>query len=145
MQKVPRTKNKITTRAEYEACRAAGIDVLGGRYDVPISLRVELQRELFGTGHTPAENEKFYRYCWEHKRQICEECMKPLRSYSAVFVSHILTRGAHPEMAHDPRNVNILCLRHHNQWENGNRKSMRIYAANQIQIAELREDYAKLR
>jgi len=104
-------------------------------------LRVSIQRELFGEGHTPAENEKFYRWCWEHKPHICEECMKPLRDYSAVHISHILTKGANPAMAHDPRNVNILCLEHHCAWENGNRAAMRIYERNQRTIEMLKEEY----
>lgn len=52
-----------------------------------------------------------------------------------------MTRGGNPEMANDPRNINILCLEHHNQWENGNRKAMRIYEKNQKIIEELKNDY----
>ena len=67
--------------------------------------------------------------------------MKPLSQYSAVHVSHILSRGAFPEMAKDPRNFNILCLEHHNQWENGKRESMRINRYNEMIICLLRRDY----
>ena len=109
-----------------------------------IRLRVCIQRELFGTGHTPEENEKFYRFCWAHKSHVCEETMRPLKQYSATYVSHILTKGAHPEMAHDPRNVNILCFEMHNRWENGDRRNMRIYAANQLTIEQLKREYEKL-
>jgi hypothetical protein len=102
---------------------------------------VAIQRELFGTGHTPQENEKFYRWCWDHYPHICAETMRPLRQYSATYVSHILTRGAHPEMAHDPRNVNILSFEMHNRWENGDRQYMRIYRINQLIIEQLRKEY----
>lgn len=78
---------------------------------------------------------------WENKPHYCEECMRPLAEYSAVYVSHILTRGANPDMAHDPRNVNILCFRHHAEWENGEREKMRIWAKNQATIEELKKDY----
>lgn len=115
------------------------------RFRLDIRLRVSLQRELFGAGHTPEENEKFYRWCWKHKPHQCEETMRPLPEYSAVYVSHILTRGAHPEAAHDPRNVNILCWEAHGKWENGRREQMRIYAANQLVIEELTEDYKALK
>lgn len=104
-------------------------------------LRREIQKRLFGTDRTKA-NAKFYKWVWDHKPHRCEECMRPLEKYSAVFVSHILTRGAFPEMAHDPRNVNILCFEHHNQWENGNRKAMRIYEKNQETIERLKKEYA---
>ena len=135
----------ITSRTEYDYVRRLGYEpLLDKRFSVEINLRVEIQRELFGTGHSPEENEKFYRWCWAHKPHQCEETMRPLFQYSAVCVSHILTRGAHPEMAHDPRNVNILCFEMHNKWENGDRRSMRIYEKNQLTIRQLREEYGKI-
>ena len=143
----------ITTRAEYDLAKAHGFEPLLGfkpikgvqYFQLDIRLRVEIQRELFGTGHTPAENERFYRWCWDHYPHQCEETMRPLHQYSATYISHILTRGAHPEMAHDPRNVNILCFEQHNRWENGDRKNMRIYARNQTMIEKLKKEYAELR
>lgn len=136
---------EINTREEYNRYKAQEVEpLIDRRFVLGIALRVTIQRELFGKGHTPAENEKFYRWCWAHKRHICEECMRPLDRYSAIYVSHILTRGAHPEMAHDPRNVNVLCFQHHNTWENGRREQMRIYSSNQLTIERLKEDYAGL-
>lgn len=133
----------VDTRPLYDECRARGFEPLTDpKFQMEIGLRVEIQRELFGRGHTPAENERFYRWCWDHYPHICEETMKPLREYSAVFVSHILTRGAHPEMAHDPRNVNILSFPAHERWENGDRKSMRIYPSNLLRIEILKREYA---
>ena len=135
----------ITTRAEYDLCKAHGIEpLIDRRFAIDIRLRVAIQRELFGTGHTPQENERFYRFCWEHYPHQCAETMRPLNQYSATYVSHILTRGAHPEMAHDPRNVNILSFEQHNRWENGDRKNMRIFAGNQIIIEQLKREYATI-
>lgn len=133
----------ITERFEYDYAVSRGYEPLidTKHFRLDIRLRIELQREKFGTGHTPAENEKFYRWVWEHKPHYCEETMRPLPNYSATFVSHILTRGANPEMAHDPRNVNILCFEMHNKWENGDRKGMRIYPASAMRIEELKKDY----
>lgn len=132
----------IDTRELYDYARSRGYEPLTDkRFVLDINLRVSIQRALFGSGHTPEENQRFYRWCWEHKPYICEECMRPLREYSATYVSHILTRGAHPETAHDPRNVNILCFNHHNQWENGNRESMRIYLGNARTIEQLKKEY----
>lgn len=135
----------ITTRAEYELCKAHGIEpLLDRRFAMDIRLRVAIQRELFGTGHTPQENERFYRWCWDHYPHQCAECMRPLKQYSATYVSHILTRGAHPETAHDCRNVNILCFSHHSVWENGNRKNMRIYQRNLQIVQELKKEYSAI-
>lgn len=132
----------IDTRELYDYARSRGYEPLTDkRFVLDINLRVSIQRALFGSGHTPAENERFYRWCWEHKPHICEECMRPLREYSATYVSHILTKGAHPEMAHDCRNVNILCFNHHSVWENGNRENMRIYLGNMKTIEQLKKEY----
>lgn len=136
---------EINTREEYDYAKGRGFEPLNDRrFQMDIALRVSIQQELFGTGHTPAENEKFYRWCWEHNPHYCQECMKPLAQYSATYVSHILTRAAHPEAAHDCRNVNILCFSHHSVWENGDRESMRIYASNQLIIEKLKREYATL-
>lgn len=115
--------------------------LLDRRFSLEIHLRVEVQRILFG-GLT--DHEKFYRWVWEHKPHICEETMRPLNDYSAVHISHILTKGGFPEMAHDPRNTNILCLAAHNKWEFGRREEMRIFESNQFIIQKLKLEYAKL-
>ena len=57
---------------------------------------------------------------------------------------HILTRGAFPEMAHDARNINILCFEHHSYWENGDRERMRIYPANMRLIELMETEYQQL-
>ena len=133
---------KIETRKDYKEAKSYGFErLVDDRFEMAHSLRVEVQKEVFGDGHTPAENEKFYRWIWDHKPHICEECMKPLNGYSATYVSHILSRGAYPEMTHDPRNCNILCFQCHAQWENGNRETMRINRSNQNLISKLKGEY----
>ena len=131
----------ITTRVQYNEERAKGREPLFGN-EMDMDLRKEIQRELFGKGNHSLNNGKFYKWIWAHKPHICEECMRPLPYYSATFVSHILTRGAHPEMAYDPRNVNILCKAHHNKWEDATtRFDMRIIAKNNETINQLKKDY----
>lgn len=139
----------ITIREEYDYCMARGIQPLANtRFTIDIHLRVQIQRELFGIASIDRDviraNQRFYEWTWEHSKHYCEECMMPLRQYSAGHISHILTRGAHAEMAHDYRNKNILCAKHHQQWETGERETMRIYPGNQLKIEELRRDYHKL-
>lgn len=117
------------------------VPLLDARFDLEISLRVQIQRDLFGP---LTEHERFYRWVWAQKPHICEETMRPLSDYSAVYVSHILTKGARPDMAHDPRNTNILCLAAHNHWEFGDRTTMRIYAKNLLTIQKLRKEYGTI-
>lgn len=132
----------IDTRELYDyACERGFEPLVDRRFAVEINLRVSIQRELFGRGHTPEENERFYRFCWDHYPHVCAETMRPLHQYSAAYVSHIMTRGAHPDMAHDPRNVNILSVEMHNRWENGDRQNMRIYQSNLLIIRMLKKEY----
>ena len=136
----------IDTRELYDYARQRGYEpLIDRRFAVEINLRVSIQRELFGTGHTPQENERFYLFCWDHYPHICSETMRPLRQYSATYISHIMTRGAHPEMAHDPRNVNILCFEMHNRWENGDRENMRIYPGNLLIVEQLKNEYRNVK
>lgn len=134
----------ITERFEYDYAVSRGYEPLidTKHFQLEIRLRISIQNEKFGTGHTPIENERFYKWCWEHMPHRCEETMRPLPNYSATYISHILTRGAFPEMAHDPRNVNILCFEMHNKWESGDRKGMRIYAGNMLRIEQLKKEYS---
>lgn len=132
----------ISTNSEYNYCINRGYQPLvDPLFVLSHELRVGLQNKLFEDGCIPASNSKFYHFMWENRPHHCEECLKPLHSYSAAFISHILSRGAHPAMAHDPRNVNILCFFHHTEWENGNRTGMRIYNGNMRIIDVLLNEY----
>ena len=84
------------------------------------------------------------RWIWANKPHYCEETLRPLYNYSAVYCSHILTRGAYPEMATDPRNINILCFEAHSRWENGDRERMRIYPGNCMLIDLMKKEYLSL-
>lgn len=142
-------KIKINTQEEYECVKSRGYDpLLPNKYfRLDVKLRERIQKKLFGhcvTGRgndIMAANERFFKWIWDHKPHYCQECLRPLRQYSSVYISHILTRGAHPELAYDPRNINILCFDHHSMWENGARERMRIYPGNQRIIQELMNDY----
>ena len=135
-------KIKIEDWDCYQYAKKRGYEpLIDKRFIIDIDTRIDIQQRLFGKGHSPEENERFYRYCWDIYPHVCSECLKPLRQYSAVYISHIKTRGSHPALAHDCRNVNILCFEHHSMWENGNRERMRIYPGNQRIIEELINDY----
>ena len=142
----------ITDRDEYQYCIQRGFQPLLDirNFRLEIGLRVEIQREIFGhcitgRGDIPAANERFFRWVWERKPHQCEETMRPLANYSAVYCSHILTRGSHPEIAHDPRNINILSFESHNRWENGDRQNMRIYPGNMRLIELMKTEYQNLK
>ena len=110
-------KELVTTREDYDILLSKGIDCLyDPRFDLEIGLRIAIQKEKFGKNDDEG-NAKFYHYCLTHFPMVCENCGKPIRYPWATNVSHILTRGAHPEMAHDPRNISILCAQCHELYE----------------------------
>lgn len=131
----------ITTIEEYEYCLSRGYDPLvDERFPMSHDLRTKIQRERFGK-NTQEADQRFYKYCLTHKLLVCEECGKPILHPGAINCSHILSRGAFPEMAFDARNVNILCAEHHAIWENGDRKRMQIYWKNNKTIQKLKKEY----
>ena len=144
------SKIQLQTEEEYNLVVSRGYEplLINRFFSMDIALRIKIQKKLFdhceiGRGDIMAGNDRFFHWVWNHKPHYCEECMKPLHNYSATFCSHILTRGAHPEMSHDPRNINILCFYHHNMWEdNTQRQKMRIYERNQLIIKKLITEYA---
>lgn len=143
----------ITDIEQYDYCVGRGIEPLldTKNFQIEISLRVEIQKKLFGhceigRGDIPAANQRFFKWVWNHKPHYCEECLRPLNKFAAIYCSHILSRGAHPEMAHDARNINILCPEHHCTWEHATtRKAMRIYSKNMRMIETLTKEYSQLK
>ena len=139
----------VKTREEYEALKKRGFELLFGNKNLwlDINLRKEIQEEIFGRGNHQEANQKYYKMAWEHnlgyngQGHYCEECHKPLMKYSATYVSHILPRGAYPEMAYDLRNHNILCAECHRKWESSKREEMHIYNKNQATINTLKREY----
>lgn len=130
----------ISSIEEYYYTKNRGFEpLLDLRFRVLFFVRKELQDSLFN-GSVPKKNDKFYRWNWNNRLHRCEECNTYLSEYSAKFISHILPRSAYPEIAHDVRNCNILCLTHHSQWEN-KPEAMRIYSKNFKTIELLKQDY----
>ena len=108
---------EISKREDYDALLKRGIDCLyDKRYHLEIGLRRDIQKERFGKNDDEG-NFLFYRYCLRHFPHVCENCGRPIEHPWATNVSHILSRGSNPAMAHDPRNVNILCWECHQNWE----------------------------
>ena len=143
---------KIRDIEEYDYCVSRGFEPLidTAHFEMDIKLRDEIQKELFGhcvfgRGDIPVANQRFYEWIWKNKAHYCEECLRPLPQYSSVYCSHILSRGANPEMAYDGRNINILCGHCHEQWENGVREKMRIFEKNKMTIEILQIEYSQLK
>lgn len=133
----------ISSRFEYDFYMKHGFLPLKDwrKFSIENSLRVNIQKELFGSASFQTENQKYYKWVWANSKHFCEETGQPLHYYSAVHISHIITKGADRRMATDPRNVNLLTYQMHTKWEIGNRKEMNIYNTNKLIINILKKDY----
>ena len=131
---------KLKTVSEFYDLREYGFNpFLDDNIIIPIALRVDIQNHFFKSDN------HFYRFCWDNMSHYCEETGLKLRSYSACFVSHILSRGAFPEMRWDMRNINILSLPEHQKWESHKKNEMYIYSKNIKKIQMLKDDYNTLK
>lgn len=96
--------------------------------------------KLKGKDKTMLElDEEFYKECFDNSSHKCEECNCDLptnfRNEDGFIearwrYSHIIPKSIAPELRHDINNINHLCLSDHQEWENGDRESMRIYDEN---------------
>jgi 5-methylcytosine-specific restriction endonuclease McrA len=147
-KKIPYRVFLIDSIELYERATRAGFKPLldWRHFYLPIDLRRQLQYKLFGKnelgqGGIIRANDLFYHYCYENApAKVCEECQTPLDYYSAKYVSHIKSRGSSADLAHDPRNQNLLCPRCHNNWET-KPKALKIYTQNLLVIDLLNYDY----
>lgn len=142
-------------RYEFDYCLSRGVNPLYWHRSIKldIGLRISIQNELFGKselgkGSVIRANDKYYHYCFDHSLLACENCGTSFfinrnieNCYSARNVSHIISRGSRADLAHDPRNHNMLCWECHDQWESPNNRGMLIFMDNQVIIRELKNDY----
>lgn len=66
---------------------------------------------------------------WASRPHVCFESGEPLGNKPEAFMfSHVLSKGAHPELRHDPNNIVLHSFESHQKWEFGkNRESMETF------------------
>lgn len=80
----------------------------------------------------------FYNEIWAERRHSCEECGCNLgNTWKRYMFSHLITKGSHPDLRYNKRNIVLKCLPCHNRWENGDRKNMRVYERYKETIAQM--------
>lgn len=115
-------------------------------FTMPISLRVEIQDTAFGD-KKPKNDLRFYKWIWDRVEHICEETGTEIHVFRSIHFSHIISKGSHPEMRYDPRNINLVLGSIHDIWEYGGengRRKLRIYEMNEQRIELLRGEYNQL-
>lgn len=89
------------------------------------------------------KDELFYEELFNMSDHKCEECSKALptnfRDEDGKIVarwrySHIIPKSIAPKLRHSKKNINHLCLEHHSEWENGDKKGMNIYNKNKLRF-----------
>lgn len=94
-------------------------------------------------------DEAFYEECFNAcKVHECEECGGRLprifRNAGKVIAkwrySHIIPKSIAPHLRHVLKNINHLCFDCHQEWENGNKKEMKIYKKNQENFPNYLQD-----
>lgn len=97
-----------------------------------------------------SRDDLFYLSIWDSRPHYCEECGLFLgddvvddngRVEKRIYFSHILPKGGlYTSLRHHPKNMNLMCPIHHEQWEDQHkRKNMKIYPQNLQIIGELLE------
>jgi len=85
------------------------------------------------------KDEDLYEKVFNSKPHFCEECGLPLsdqfrdedgRVIARWQYSHVIPKSIAPQLRHKVENINRLCLKHHEMWENGDKQSMKIYEKN---------------
>lgn len=80
----------------------------------------------------------FYNEIWAERNHSCEECGRNLGdTWKRYMFSHLITKGAHPDLRYDKRNIVLKCLECHNRWENGDRRNMRVFARYRDTISQM--------
>lgn len=91
------------------------------------------------------EDEDFYEECFNNSNHKCEECGKNLptefrddngKVLARYRYSHVIPKSIAPELRHEEININHLCLEHHQEWENGDKESMKIYLKNKARLPQ---------
>ena len=89
---------------------------------------------------TMKKDTQFYEQIWNERPHRCEECGTSLGNvWQRIYFSHILTKGSQPTLRHNKENINLLCAKHHIQWETGHKQAMRIYSKNRAIIQKLKQ------
>jgi hypothetical protein len=91
------------------------------------------------TSNNLIKDEEFYLECFNLSDHKCEECGCDLptnfrnadgKVEARYRYSHIIPKSIAPELRHNVDNINHLCLVDHQEWENGNKVGMKIFAKN---------------
>lgn len=88
-------------------------------------------------------DELFYEKCFNNSDHLCEECNEQLpdvfrgedgKILARYRYSHIVPKSIAPELRHNEDNINHLCLKCHERWENRDKENMNIFVDNVLRF-----------
>lgn len=50
-----------------------------------------------------------YRQIWDERPRVCKVCGYPISTPLAHVFSHVYSKGAHPELKYERRNIELWC------------------------------------
>lgn len=94
------------------------------------------------------KDEEVYEKVFNSSNHRCEECHTQLntefrddegRVIMRARYSHILPKGAYPQLRHNEDNFNNLCPTCHHRYEFGDKENMKIFKKNEEIVCRLRK------
>lgn len=88
----------------------------------------EINKKTERQGEKQAKDWAIWTQIWKERPHYCYETGVYLGTTPrTIYFSHILSKGAHPELRHNPKNIVLHSPGAHHQWEFGDRKSMKTF------------------
>lgn len=149
-------QKRFIVNKTHNLCQECNYFRLHGETEIEAKIRKKKGKPI--QSYQKTKKVSNFRYCISEKRK--EQLMKDRETYKKVFkngncrcencnqplptefedekgniiaiwrYSHILSKSSYPEYRNKEWNFNDLCLKCHQQWEFGDRKSMYIYEKN---------------
>jgi len=52
---------------------------------------------------------KLYRQIWKNRPHLCQVCGYPISKPVSHVFSHVYSKGAHPSLKYEPKNIELWC------------------------------------
>lgn len=81
------------------------------------------RRKISRKRKKPTGERELFAKIWGKREHVCSHCgaklQEPIRSF---YFSHIKSKGAFPELRLEESNIELMCLKCHQEYEFGSRK-----------------------
>lgn len=82
---------------------------------------------------------KVFKAIWDSRPHWCEVCWATIQQPRPENFSHLLPKGAYPELKLDERNIVLKCRDCHNLWHRHGASGLR-YSFSWVRIVQLRDE-----